>query len=211
MFTGRKLALSLAFTILVALAFGVSCRGFFVAPTITSIAVGPVTPTIATGTTGNTVQMFAVATFNDGSTSSPPVSWSSASPNVASISASGLATAVSTGTSTITATANQNPAISGTQLVTVTVGCIQSIAISPVTQTLNAQQTFFQFTATATTCNGPVDITQVATWFSSNTSVATVSAGLVTATQTPGTFTVTISASSGAITSTTNATVTVSF
>ncbi len=34
MFTGRKLALSLAFTALVALATGVSCKGFFVQPTL---------------------------------------------------------------------------------------------------------------------------------------------------------------------------------
>ena len=65
MFRGGKLAVTLAFTGMVALATGVSCRGFFVKPTLTSVAVGPANPTIQTGTTNNTVQMFAVATFDD--------------------------------------------------------------------------------------------------------------------------------------------------
>jgi hypothetical protein len=65
--------------------------------------------------------------------------------------------------------------------------------------------------AMATTCNGIIDISNTATWMSSNTSIATVSAGVVTAAGTTGANgTVIISASAGNITSSPNATVTVS-
>jgi hypothetical protein len=184
MLTGRRLALTLAFTVLVALAFGVSCKGFFVKPTLTSIAVGPASPTIETGTTNNTVQMTAFGTFNDGSTGNPSVAWSSAQPSIATVSTSGLVTSVSTGTSAITATANINPTITGSQTVTVTVGCIESIALNPagpVTISVTGTPHTQLFAAEATTCNGQFDITATAIWASSNTAAATVDAGTVTA------------------------------
>ncbi len=207
MLTGRKLALTLAFTVLVALAFGVSCKGFFVKPTLSSIAVGPATPTIETGSTNNTVQMFVVGTYNDGSTGTPAVSWTSGTQAVATISAGGLVTSVSTGTSQISASATVNPSITNSQTVTVTVGCIQSIAISPTSGNLNGAGTTKTFTATATTCNGSVDITDIALWSSSNTAVATATSGGVVTAVADGT--VTISASSGGVNSSTNASVTV--
>jgi len=214
MLTGRKLPLTLAFVVLIGLAFGASCKGFFVKPTLSSIAVGPATPTIDEGNTNNTVQMFAVGTFSDGSTGNPPVSWSINPQAVATISNSGLVTSVSTGTATVTASATQNPAITGTQTVTVTVACIQSIAISPTTQVDFSPSPgiqSFQFTATAHTCNGDVDITSIANWSSSNTSLVTVSAGLATATQTAGMDgPVTISASSGGVVSNINGSILVS-
>jgi trimeric autotransporter adhesin len=202
MLSGRKLALTLAFTVLIALAFGVSCRGFFVQPTLTSLAVGPAAPTIETGSTGNTVQMTAFGTYNDGSTGNPAVTWSSAEPSIATVSASGLVTSVSTGTSTITATANVNPTITGSQTVTVTVGCIESIALQPagpVTLSVGSTPNSQLFAAKATTCNGLFDITDTAIWMSSNTQVATVNAGTVTAV---GQGTTNITASAGNIIST---------
>jgi hypothetical protein len=57
-------------------------------------------------------------------------------------------------------------------------------------------------TAMANTCNGTVDITSVAQWTSSNTQIATVSAGVVTPTGTTGADgTITITASSGGVAS----------
>jgi hypothetical protein len=184
MLTGRKLALTLAFTVLVAVAFGASCRGFFVKPTLSSIAVGPASPTIETGNTNNTVQMTAFGTFNDGSAGNPSVAWSSATPSVATVSKSGLVTSVTTGTSAITATANINPTITGSQTVTVTVGCIESILLSPPgPETISAGSSPHSvlFAAKATTCNGQFDITSTAIWASSNTAAATVDAGTVSA------------------------------
>lgn len=209
--TKQKLRLTGSLAALAMLALAISCRGFFQNPTLTSLSVGPASPSIETGTTNNQVQMTAFGTNNDGSTASnPSVSWSISDQSVATITTSGLVKSVSTGSATVTATSNQNPTITGTQTVTVTVGCIQSIAISPTSQTLSPQQLSFQFAAKATTCNGVVDITPFATWSSSNTNEVTVTAGLATATQTAGQDSpVIISASSGGITSTTNATLTV--
>jgi uncharacterized protein YjdB len=184
MLTGRKLALTLAFAVLLLVAFGAGCRGFFVQPTLSSIAVGPAAPTIETGSTNNTVQMTAFGTFNDGSTGNPSVVWSSSEPSIATVSTGGLVTSVATGTSTITATANINPTISGSQTVTVTVGCITSIILNPagvVTLSAGGVNNTQAYTAKANTCNGQIDITDTATWTSSNTSAATVNVGLVTA------------------------------
>jgi hypothetical protein len=181
--SSRKHKLRLAFTvaILITSALTLSCTGFFVNPTLTSLSVGPASPTIETGTTGNTVQMTAFGTNNDGSTSTnPSVSWSITPTSVATISTSGLVTSVSTGTATVTAASNKNPSITGTQTVTVTVGCIQSIQVTPTSGQVSANSLTLSLTANAQTCNGSFPVTDVATWTSSNTNLATVSAGVVT-------------------------------
>jgi hypothetical protein len=208
----HQLRLAGAFAALAMLAFAASCTGFFVNPTLSTISVGPVTPTIETGTTNNTVQMTAFGTNNDGSTNThPSVAWSiSPTSGVATISGSGLVTSVATGTATVTATSNQNPTITGTQTVTVTVGCIQSIALNPTNGGVSGNNPTISITATATTCNGPFPVTDVATWTSSNTNLATVSAGTVT--EVPGITmggTVTITAAIGNVVSTPAATITV--
>ena len=199
----QKVRLSGAFAVLATLALAASCRGFFVKPTLSSISVGPASASIQTGSTNNTVQMFATGTFNDGSTGNPSVTWGISPTSTATISTNGLVTSVATGTATVTATANQNTSITGTQTVTVTVGCIQTISVTPTSGTIsNGGTTSVSLTAKANTCNGAVDITSVAQWASSNTQIATVSAGVVTATGTTGADgPVTISATSGGITS----------
>ncbi|MGB2605666.1 MAG: Ig-like domain-containing protein [Candidatus Sulfotelmatobacter sp.] len=178
-----------AIAVLLVLALEVACTGFFQNPTLTSIAVGPATPTIETGSTNNTVQMTVVGTNNDGSTSTnPSVSWGITPTTVATISSSGLVTSVSTGTATITAAANANPSITGSQTLTVTVGCIESIVRSPTNNTISVggADNTQTYTATANTCNGSIPFTDVATWTSSNTSIATVAGGTATAVA-PGT------------------------
>jgi hypothetical protein len=182
--TKHKLRLAGAFAVLATLVAGVACRGFFVKPILSSIAVGPASPSIQTGTTNNTVQMTVFGTNNDGSTTSnPSVSWTITPTSVATISSGGLVTSVSTGTATVTATANQNPSITGTQTVTVTVGCIQSIVITPSVASISVGGTpnTQVYKANATTCNSVVDITNVAIWTSSNTSIATIAGGTATA------------------------------
>ena len=151
----QKLRLAGTFALLATLALTVSCTGFFVNPTLSSIAVGPASPTIETGKTGNTVQMTVFGTNNDGSTTNnPSVSWTITPTSVATISASGLVTSVSTGTATVTATANQNPSITGTQTVTVTVGCITSITLSQTSGTVSNNVPTLPLMANAATCNG---------------------------------------------------------
>jgi len=200
----RKLGLIGAFGLLALIAITVSCTGFFVNPTISSLAVGPASPTIETGTTNNTVQMTVFGTNSDGSTqNNPSVSWSATPTSTATISSTGLVTSVAVGTATVTATSNQDPSITGTASVTVTVGCIQSIALDTYSGAVGASAgTTVILTATAQTCNGSQDVTDVATWTSSNTSLATVTAGVVSAVAgiTTG-GTVTVTASIGAISS----------
>ena len=204
MLTGRKLPLALAFAGLVALAVGASCRGFFVKPTLTTIAVSPPTPTITNGTTNNTQQFTVVATFDDGSHGSTPVSWSeSTGQTVASISSSGLATATGLGTTTITAASTILPNISGTARLRVTLGCISSIDVTPHAPISVIQGDTKQFTAMATPCAGSgtgiTDITDIATWNSSVPAVATInSSGLAT---TIATGTTNITAASAGVTS----------
>jgi len=126
------------------------------------------------------VQMTAFGTNNDGSTNSnPSVGWSITPTTVATISTSGLVTSVSTGTATVTAASNQNPTITGTQTVTVTVGCITSIQVTPTSGSVSGNLPTFPLTAQAATCNGSFPVTDVANWNSSNTNLATVSAGTV--------------------------------
>ncbi|HEY4904852.1 MAG TPA: Ig-like domain-containing protein [Candidatus Sulfotelmatobacter sp.] len=177
----RKLHLIGAFAALATLALGVSCKGFFQNPVISSISIGPASPTIETGTTDNTVQMTVFGTNNDGSTNNnPSVSWSITPTTIATISSTGLVTSVSTGSATVTAAANQNPSITGTQTVTVTVGCIQSIQVTPTSAApLTGNNTEDDLSAEALTCNGSFPVTDVATWTSNNTNLATVADGVV--------------------------------
>ena len=71
-------------------------------PTLTSIAVTPANPT---NLVGATQQFTATGTYSDSSTQNitSQVTWTSSSTGVATINASGLATAVSAGTTTISA------------------------------------------------------------------------------------------------------------
>ena len=201
MLTGRKLALTLAFTALVAVAFGVSCKGFFPKPVLQSVAVGPATPTLQTGNTNNTQQMTAVGTYDDGVRVDSKVTWSIVDvtgTGVATVGTGGLVTAVNQGTATVTATSTEVPTLSGSTTVTVTVSCIQSITVTPVAPTVTHGSPE-QFTATANTCNGPFNITDVATWNSSNTAVATIDSSGKATTITSGPTDIT--ASSAGVTS----------
>src|SRR5262245_41212124 len=71
--------------------------------TLQSIAVTPANPSIAKGATQ---QFTATGTFSDNSKQdlTNQVTWASATTSVATITSSGLATGVGTGTSTISAT-----------------------------------------------------------------------------------------------------------
>jgi hypothetical protein len=158
----RKLQLLAAFTVLLMFAFGAGCRGFFVNPTLNTLTVSPPSPQVQQGTT---LQMTATGTFNDGSVSTnvKNISWSSTPTSVASINATtGLLTAVSTGSSTITASSAN---ITGTGTVTVVLANVTSIQVSPSSTAIITSGTA-PFTALATVSGQAtkVDITQTATW-----------------------------------------------
>jgi N-acetylneuraminic acid mutarotase len=167
--------------------------------TLVSLAVSPVNPSIAKGTT----QQFTVTgTYTDGSTQNltSSVTWSSSNITIATISntagSNGLATAsvVNTGTTTITATLGS---VTGSTTLTVTAATLKSIDLTPVSPVI-ARGTTQAFTATGTFSDGTTqNITASVTWTSGNTSVATIASGGVATGVNLGSSTIT--ASSGAI------------
>ncbi len=176
-----------------------SCHGFFSGPTLTSISVAPSSPNIAVS---QTQQFTASGVNDDGSTSNVNATWTSSDQTVATIDASGLATALKAGSTTITATSTGTPSVSGTTTLTVTTSALTSIT---VTDTTNGNISMIgltdQFHATAHFADGSTqDITSTATWTSSNTLIATITSpgGLATGV---GSGSTSITASVGNITS----------
>ena len=169
--TKPKLQLLLAFTTLLLLALAVGCRGFFVNPTLTTVTVGPATPSIEQG---QTLQMVATGTYDDGSTKSlagSNVLWSTDDVSVATISKGGLLTGVGLGSTTITASSGT---ISGSTTATVQLANVVSISITPTSGSITVGGTIF-FTAIATVQGGQTyDITDSAIWTSSDVNVATI-------------------------------------
>ena len=170
---------------------------------LTAITVTPASPSIAAGTT----QAFtATGTFSDGSTQNltTSVTWNSSTPSVATINTSGVAYSSSAGQTTITATSGS---ITNSVVLTVTTAVLTSITVNPANPSLVVGSTQ-QFTATGNYSDSSTqDLTGTATWNSSNTNVASVSAGLASG-LTVGA--VTISAIFGSVTGSTTLTITVS-
>jgi hypothetical protein len=213
--TKHKLRLAGALAVLATLALAVSCQGFFPKATLASLAVGPPTPTIDTGITNNTVQMFAVGTFTGGGSGSVDVSWTiSSDTDSATITPGGLVTAAKSGSATVTATANQNPAILGTQTVTINLGDITGLTLDSATgYTISAPNNTTPATAFAqSTSSGQVDVSATATWSTADSTIATVQGGtapvLITGVA-PGGTTVTAQYVSAGVTYTATAHVTV--
>jgi hypothetical protein len=129
MLTGRKLALTLAFTVLVALAFGVSCTGFFPKNSLSAISIQPPSPQIQVGST-NSQTLQAWGTFQDNTRSqiTSGVQWTSSDSNVLTIGlTTGVAMGVGTGgTATVTAAAE---GLSTTATATVFLGNITGFEV----------------------------------------------------------------------------------
>jgi hypothetical protein len=142
MLNGRKLAWTLALAVLVTVAVGVGCRGFFTKSILQSLAVGPATQTIQTGTTGNTQQFTAVGTYDTGTQIDSKVTWSVSPIGIVSISNTGLATAQASGQITVTATSTEIPTISGSTSLQVVPGGVTSIKVTPSFQSTKTGSTF---------------------------------------------------------------------
>jgi len=191
----RKLKIFLAFATVVLLAAAVGCRGFFVNPTLTGVTVGPSTPSVQQG---NTLQLTATGTFDDGSTKTLTgnVLWSSSDSTIATVNSAGLLSAISPGTASITATSGT---VSGSTSAMVTIANLVSITVQPTSPSVTAGSTQ-PFTATGTIQGGgTMDVTNFVTWRSSNTQVATIDSSGLATTITAGTTQIT--ASSGTVTS----------
>lgn len=171
-------------------------------PAISSISVTPVGLTLAIGINQ---QYVVTAFYTDGSSADlqSGASWTSSSPAVATVdSASGMATTVGPGTTTLTATVG---AFTDTSDLTVVDAHLQSLLVTPATATL-AAGTAVQFNATGIFDDGSTQPLLSATWSSSAQNLLTVnSSGLATGVAAGS---VTVTAHSGAISGTAAVTVT---
>jgi uncharacterized protein YjdB len=197
----RKFQLLSGLIVILALAPGIGCTGFFVNPTLTSVSVGPGTFTL---TQGHTQQMTATGNNNDGTTQdlTSKAIWTTSDSTIATVSSTGLVTAVSPGNATISAASGTvSP---GTASVTVTLANILSIAVTPTNSTKNQGETE-QFTATATLADGTThNISNGVSWSLTNSNAGTISAtGLFTAASsvTSAEATIVIATSGGTISS----------
>ena len=164
--------------------------------TLQSIAVTPATSTIEVG---DTVQFLATGTYSDNSTAdiSSSVTWTVDS-SIASINLTGLLSTTADGSVTVTAASGT---ISGTAAVTINPVpvTLQSIAVTPANSTVEVGETV-QLLATGTySDNSTADLTNSVSW-TVNAGVASVNSAGVLSTTSEGTVTVT--ATSGAISAT---------
>jgi uncharacterized protein YjdB len=166
-----------------------------VAASPASVASVTVSPSTASVTTGKTVQLTATLKDSVGNVlGGRTVTWSSGNPNVATVSSTGVVTAMTVGTATISASSGGQ---TGTAQITVTAVVVSSVVVSPGWADLSARQTL-QLTATPLDANGnPIGGVTV-TWVSNAPSLASVSpSGLVTVLSTSGTGTAQIYANAG--------------
>ena len=126
--------------------------------TLTSLSVSPG----ARVGVGGSTQLLATGTYSDGSTGdlTASVNWTSATPQTATVAASGIATGVSAGTASITATLG---AVSSTSSVPVAFPKFLSVANFfsnfLATYAIDASSGAFTVVQTTTTGSGPVDVT----------------------------------------------------
>ena len=144
-------------------------------PEPATVTVSPATAELTA--LGATVQLSAEVRDQNGQVmAGATVTWATSAAAVATVSASGLVTAVANGTSTITATAGD---ASGSATVTVAQE-VSTVAVTPDTATVLEGDTL-RLAATATDANGQVVTGAEFTWASGDTAVAVVDAsGLVT-------------------------------
>src|SRR6266511_327269 len=168
-----------------------TCGGFAVAATsnpggssdtasvtVTCVASVTVTPPSAVIPQGQTLQLTATPIDTSGTPmTGQAVAWASSNGAVATVTGSGLVSAVGPGLATITATSGGK---SGTAAITVTSVPVAAVDVAPAVATIPQGQTT-QLTATPKDAAGTPLSGRLVTWASSNTSVATVnsSSGLV--------------------------------
>ena len=165
------------------------------APTLQSIVVGASSTTIAPLTARS---FTAIGTFSDSSTQNitQDVVWSSSNTALATISNAsgtvGVATGVAPGGGTATISATYG-GVNGSAPLNVSSATLTSIAVAPGTAGL-AQGSTLALQAVGTFSDGTTQhIETVATWTSSNTSVASVAQNIVTGISDGGPVTITCS------------------
>lgn len=165
--------------------------GSIVGNLLAAVLVPPVTPVLATALVLSpaTVSMAAgttqqiLASFTPTGVTNTGLTWTSSNTSVATISSTGLLTAVTAGSATVTATTQDGSNISASTAVTVTAAIpVTNVSVSPSTGSvyLNAPGNTLQLTATATNSSGSTPTNSALTWSTSNSNVSVSSSGLVT-------------------------------
>ncbi len=157
---------------------------------LSSIAISPASPNNLA--VGAALHFTATGTFADGSLMdiTSQVTWSSATANIATITAGGVATGLKTGTDKITA------ALAGitSQPVALNVIALSAISVtpsSPANMGIGATQ---HFTATGSYSDGSTaDFTSQVVWFSSDSTVMTIASGGIATAVAGGTANITAS------------------
>ncbi len=179
-------------------------------PTMVSIALTPLQPSI---TVGNTLQFTATGNFTDGSKQdlTTTATWSSSNPAVATISnaggSQGLAKALAEGTTTISAAVGL---LSDSTPLTVVKPALVSIRVLPANGSIPLT-TALQFRAIGTFSDGSQqDLTTSVSWSSTDPTAATISnsAGSEGLASSAAEGTTTISASTGSLSDSTGLRVT---
>lgn len=164
-----------------------TCAVTVVAPSVEVVVVTPLTAILAPG---DELQLSVSYQPENAVTSS--LTWKSADPKVATVSESGLVKAVAEGETTITATTAEGKTAGCTVTVRNNVIEVTALTIAP-----ESTQIYVGSTATFTATISPENATdKTISWSSSDTSVATVAGGIVTAVA-PGTAVITATANNG--------------
>lgn len=169
---GLVTSVALGTSDIVATAYGVSGKTTVTvtAATLEAIDITPAHPVIAKGTTQ---PLVATGTFSDMSTQdlSGQVAWSSSDTAIAAVDDRGLATGLTPGTSTLSATLSGK---TGKATLSVTAATLVSIAITPTNPTI-PKGVSQQLTATGTYTDGSTqDLTALVTWNSADMNIATI-------------------------------------
>ena len=189
-----------------------SIRNFFMYETdetehpmsdVTFKMIAPGATVLATGVTlnqGNLTLTSAgqtaslTATVSPSNATNKSVTWTSSNPSVATVSSSGVVTAVANGTATITATTADGSNKTATCAVTVNIPVkATGVSLNQTSLTLTSAGQTATLQATVSPSNAS---NKNVTWSSSNPSVATVSNGVVTAVAN-GTATITVTTADG--------------
>lgn len=166
---------------------------------VTAIALNKSTTTIAIGDSETLTINYTPADANTGKA----VNWTSSNTSVATVDNSGKVIGVTVGTATITATSTTDASITASCAVTIQAVAVTGVSINPTSANLqiggSTDLTYTILPANATD--------KSVSWSSSNTAVATVNDGHVTA-LTAGTATITVTTTDGNKTATCSVTVT---
>jgi hypothetical protein len=155
----QKIRLIGAFAALATLALAISCRGFFVNPTLTGLAVGPSGLTL---NVGQSYTMVATGTYSDGSqrTLTSGVIWHSDNSTAVSVDQnSGRATGNAPGSANISAASGGCAACSASTQVNAVLTGVTDITVTPSSQHTSFGGSTVYYSATASNGGTPIDIT----------------------------------------------------